>query len=223
MNELKHLGIIMDGNGRWAKRRGFLRTKGHEVGASVVEAMCEFCIDEGVTILSLYAFSTENWKRPQKEVEFLMDLLKKFLVSKRENFINNGIKFTTIGDIEPFSRELKAEISLLKELTKDNKKLKLNLAINYGARDELVRAFKALTKSGEQINEASISAKLDESEDIDLLIRTGGEQRLSNFMLWQASYAELAFTKTLWPEFSKKELEAIVKDYRQKNRRFGGV
>ncbi|MBN7289063.1 MULTISPECIES: polyprenyl diphosphate synthase [Campylobacter] len=223
MNELKHLGIIMDGNGRWAKRRGFLRTKGHEVGAGVVEAMCEFCIDEGVEILSLYAFSTENWKRPQKEVEFLMDLLKKFLVSKRENFLNNGIKFTTIGDIEPFSRELKAEISLLKELTKDNKKLKLNLAINYGARDELVRAFKALAKSGEQINEASISAKLDESEDIDLLIRTGGEQRLSNFMLWQASYAELAFTKTLWPEFSKKELEAIVKDYRQKNRRFGGV
>ncbi|MFC2491962.1 MAG: polyprenyl diphosphate synthase [Campylobacter curvus] len=223
MNELKHLGIIMDGNGRWAKRRGFLRTKGHEVGAGVVEAMCEFCIDEGVKILSLYAFSTENWKRPQKEVEFLMDLLKKFLVSKRENFLNNGIKFTTIGDIEPFSRELKAEISLLKELTKNNKKLKLNLAINYGARDELVRAFRALAKSGELINEASISAKLDESEDIDLLIRTGGEQRLSNFMLWQASYAELAFTKTLWPEFSKKELGVIVKDYRQKNRRFGGV
>lgn len=213
----------MDGNGRWAKRRGFLRTKGHEVGAGVVEAMCEFCIDEGVKILSLYAFSTENWKRPQKEVEFLMDLLKKFLVSKRENFLNNGIKFTTIGDIEPFSRELKAEISLLKELTKNNKKLKLNLAINYGARDELVRAFRALAKSGELINEASISAKLDESEDIDLLIRTGGEQRLSNFMLWQASYAELAFTKTLWPEFSKKELGVIVKDYRQKNRRFGGV
>ena len=213
----------MDGNGRWAKRRGFLRTKGHEVGAGVVEAMCEFCIDEGVEILSLYAFSTENWKRPQKEVEFLMDLLKKFLVSKRENFLNNGIKFTTIGDIEPFSRELKAEISLLKELTKNNKKLKLNLAINYGARDELVRAFRALAKSGELINEASISAKLDESEDIDLLIRTGGEQRLSNFMLWQASYAELAFTKTLWPEFSKKELGVIVKDYRQKNRRFGGV
>ncbi|MCD8212712.1 MAG: di-trans,poly-cis-decaprenylcistransferase [Campylobacter sp.] len=223
MNQLKHLGIIMDGNGRWAKKRGFLRTKGHEVGANVVEKICEFCIDENIEILSLYAFSTENWKRPQKEVDFLMDLLKKFLISKRENFINNGINFNTIGDIEPFNDELKTEIKTLKELTKSNKKLKLNLAINYGARDELIRAFKILANSGENINEETLNAKLDEPVELDLLIRTGGERRLSNFMLWQSSYAELAFTRTLWPDFDKRELALMVKDYKNKNRRFGGI
>ncbi|MBR8462944.1 di-trans,poly-cis-decaprenylcistransferase [Campylobacter sp. faydin G-140] len=223
MNELRHLAIIMDGNGRWAKRQGFLRTKGHEVGANVVEKMCEFCIDSGIKILSLYAFSTENWKRPQKEVDFLMNLLKKFLISKRENFVKNGIKFTTIGDISVFSNELKSEIINLKELTKDNKKLKLNLAINYGSRDELIRAMRELNRIKLEINETNITQMLDESSDIDLLVRTGGEQRLSNFMLWQASYAELAFTQTLWPDFTRDELEQIVTKFKNKNRRFGGL
>ncbi|MBR8464020.1 di-trans,poly-cis-decaprenylcistransferase [Campylobacter sp. faydin G-24] len=223
MNELRHLAIIMDGNGRWAKRQGFLRTKGHEVGANVVEKMCEFCIDSGIKILSLYAFSTENWKRPKKEVDFLMNLLKKFLISKRENFVKNGIKFTTIGDISVFSNELKSEIINLKELTKDNKKLKLNLAINYGSRDELIRAMRELNRIKLEINETNITQMLDESSDIDLLVRTGGEQRLSNFMLWQASYAELAFTQTLWPDFTRDELEQIVTKFKNKNRRFGGL
>ena len=167
MNELNHLAIIMDGNGRWAKKRGFLRTNGHEAGANVVSDMCEFCIDNGVKILSLYAFSTENWKRPQKEVEFLMNLLKKFLILKRADFIKNDIKFN--------------------------------------------------------INEASLNAALDESEPVDLLIRTGGESRLSNFMLWQASYAELFFTPTLWPDFGKDELASIVAKFKDIERRFGGV
>lgn len=221
MNELKHLAIIMDGNGRWAKKRGFIRTKGHEVGALAVEAMCEFCINNGIEILSLYAFSTENWKRPKSEVDFLMKLLKEFLISRREKFIKNGIFFNTIGDITPFSDDLKAEILTLKELTKTNNKLKLNLAINYGSRDELVRVINSLKNS--EISENSITNALDESADIDLLVRTGGEKRLSNFMLWQASYAELAFTDTLWPDFNQDELEKIVSEFKGKNRRFGGI
>ena len=128
MNKLNHLAIIMDGNGRWAKKRGFLRTNGHEAGANVVSDMCEFCIDNGVKILSLYAFSTENWKRPQKEVDFLMNLLKKFLLLKRNDFIKNGIKFNTIGDISPFSDELKNEIEITKSATRENTNLLLNLA-----------------------------------------------------------------------------------------------
>lgn len=223
MNELKHLAIIMDGNGRWAKKRGLMRTKGHESGAKVVEDVCEFCIKEGVSTLSLYAFSTENWSRPENEVKFLMDLLLKFLVSKQEIFVKNNIKFRAIGDMTPFSRELKEEISNLSDLTKDNSKLKLNLAINYGAKDEILRAFSKLKERNLEANEANLTALLDESEPIDLLVRTGGEQRLSNFMLWQASYAELAFTDTFWPDFTSAELGLICEKFKNRKRRFGGL
>ncbi|CAD7289208.1 Isoprenyl transferase [Campylobacter majalis] len=223
MNELKHLAIIMDGNGRWAKKRGFLRTNGHEVGALVVEDMCEYCINNNIEILSLYAFSTENWKRPKSEVDFLMNLLNKFLISRQEKFINNGIKFQTIGDITPFSDELKKQIKILKNLTQNNSRLKLNLAINYGGRDEITRAVKKLMQNNTEISENSIKQALDEPCDIDLLVRTGGEFRLSNFMLFQASYAEFAFTDTLWPDFNSGHLDIIVKDFKNKNRRFGGL
>ena len=223
MNKLNHLAIIMDGNGRWAKKRGFLRTNGHEAGAKVVSDMCEFCINNGVKILSLYAFSTENWKRPQKEVDFLMNLLKKFLLLKRDDFIKNGIKFNTIGDISPFSDELKNEIATTKNATRENANLLLNLAINYGSKNEIIRAVRKLNLKGCEINEASLNAALDESEPVDLLIRTGGESRLSNFMLWQASYAELFFTPTLWPDFGKDELASIVAKFKDIERRFGGV
>lgn len=223
MNELKHLAIIMDGNGRWAKKRGLMRTKGHESGAKVVEDVCEFCIKESVSTLSLYAFSTENWSRPENEVKFLMDLLLKFLVSKQEIFVKNNIKFRAIGDMTPFSRELKEEISNLSDLTKDNSKLKLNLAINYGAKDEILRAFSKLKERNLEANEANLTALLDESEPIDLLVRTGGEQRLSNFMLWQASYAELAFTDTFWPDFTSAELALICEKFKNTKRRFGGL
>lgn len=213
----------MDGNGRWAKKQGLIRTKGHEAGANVVEAMCEFCIRNDIKILSLYAFSTENWSRPKSEVDFLMDLLLKFLVSKKESFIKNEINFNVIGDIIPFNDKLRDEISNLKSLTKDNKKLKLNLAINYGAKDEILRAIKRMQEQNLDINEANLEANLDESEPIDLLIRTGREKRLSNFMLIQASYAELAFTDTLWPDFTSLELEKIVQNFYQISRRFGGL
>ena len=215
----------MDGNGRWAKKRGLLRTDGHEAGAEVVEQICEFCIDEGIANLTLYAFSTENWKRPKSEVEFLMKLLQKFLISRREKFIQNGIKFYPIGDISAFEGDLRSEIEYLSNLTQNGRALNFNLAINYGSRDEIVRACERLLASGERLSEAGIGAHLDtaHSGDVDLLVRTGGEQRLSNFLLWQASYAELAFTPTLWPDFTREELARIVDDFRRKQRRFGGL
>ena len=200
----------MDGNGRWAKKRGLLRTGGHEAGAEVVEQICEFCIDEGIANLTLYAFSTENWKRPKSEVEFLMKLLQKFY---------------PIGDISAFEGDLRSEIEYLSNLTQNGRALNFNLAINYGSRDEIVRACERLLASGERLSEAGIGAHLDtaHSGDVDLLVRTGGEQRLSNFVLWQASYAELAFTPTLWPDFTREELARIVDDFRRKQRRFGGL
>lgn len=225
MNALNHLAIIMDGNGRWAKKQGLLRTKGHESGAKVVEDIAIYCAKNCIKTLTLYAFSTENWSRPQNEVDFLMDLLKKFLISKRQMIVNNNIKFHTIGDISAFRADLQDEITKLKELSAKFNGLNLVLALNYGSRDEIVRACKALCEQGKDISQSGINACLDTKEfgDVDLLIRTGGEQRLSNFLLWQASYAEFAFTNTFWPEFSVSELEQIINNYKGRNRRFGGL
>lgn len=225
MNELKHLAIIMDGNGRWAKNSGFIRTRGHEVGANVTEDIAKYCISNNINHLTLYAFSTENWKRPKSEVDFLMNLLAKFIKNKEENFLKKGIKFNTIGDLTPLNKYIKTKIANLKEITKNNTKLNFNLAINYGGRDEIVRACKNITEKNLNITEDSISAHLDSNEfgDVDLMIRTGGEHRLSNFMLWSASYAELAFTDTLWPDFNAVELDIIVKNYQNIQRRFGGL
>lgn len=225
MNELHHLAIIMDGNGRWAKTKSLARIKGHEAGAEVVETVSEFCIKNGIANLTLYAFSTENWKRPESEVNFLLNLLKKFIIKKREIFIKNEIKFRAIGDISVFSQDLQSEISALQNLTATYKKLNFNLALNYGSRDEIIRAAKKVIQKGDELNEQNLSANLDsaDSGDVDLLIRTGGEIRLSNFMLWQASYAEFAFTNTFWPDFSEDELAEIVENFKIKNRRFGGL
>ncbi|MDA3053846.1 MULTISPECIES: polyprenyl diphosphate synthase [unclassified Campylobacter] len=225
MNQLNHLAIIMDGNGRWAKKRALLRTGGHEVGAQVVQRVCEFCIKEKIPNLTLYAFSTENWKRPKSEVEFLMKLLAKFLVDKKESFLANGINFKAVGDIAKFSDDLKSKIYDLQNFTQNCANLNLNLAINYGARDEIVRACREISRSGSEFSESEISARLDtaRSGDVDLLIRTGGEKRISNFLLWQASYAEFAFSDTLWPEFSNAELSQIISEFKNKNRRFGGL
>lgn len=225
MNELKHLAIIMDGNGRWAKKRILGRSKGHEAGAKVVEDIAIFAAKKGIKTLTLYAFSTENWRRPQAEVDFLMKLLKDFLISKEKMILENNIKFHTIGDISVFSDELKAQISLLKAKSANSNGLNLVLALNYGARDELSRACASLAKSSKDFSEESISAALDTAPfgDVDLLIRTGGEQRLSNFLLWQASYAELVFSPTLWPDFTSAECEQICDKFASIKRRFGGL
>lgn len=225
MNELKHLAIIMDGNGRWAKSRLLDRTKGHEQGAKVVDEICKFCAQNGIKTLSLYAFSTENWKRPKSEVGFLMKLLKKFIINETQKILENGIKFETIGDLSKFSQDLLAEIEKLKNLSKENSGLNLVLALNYGGKDEIIRAVKKLNSQNAEISEKTISEALDTAKfgDVDLLIRTGGEKRLSNFMLWEASYAELYFTPTLWPDFGTVELADIIAKFKQTKRRFGGL
>lgn len=225
MNALNHLAIIMDGNGRWAKNRTLIRTDGHKKGADTVENIAIYCAKNGIKNLTLYAFSTENWKRPKSEVDFLLNLLLKFIKLKENLFLENSIRFHTIGDLSPFSTQLKNAIANLKDKTKDNSRLNLILAINYGSQNEIVRAVNSALNNGFEINEQSISSHLDSADfgDVDLMIRTGGEHRLSNFLLWQSSYAELAFTPTLWPDFDTKELDEIIAKFKITHRKFGAI
>ncbi len=224
-NKLEHLAIIMDGNGRWAKEQGLSRTKGHEKGAEVVREITTFCsnIDE-IKTLTLYAFSTENWKRPKIEVNFLMNLLERYLNKELKTYMENEVKFETIGDLAPFSSNLKKAINNVKEKTKNNKKLTQVLALNYGSQDEIVRAINSLIKKNKKITIDTLSNALDTPyNSIDLLIRTSGEQRVSNFLLWQIAYAELYFTNTLWPDFTSNELKEIILNYKNRERKFGGI
>lgn len=228
-NVLNHLAIIMDGNGRWAQNQGKKRIEGHKRGAKVVDEITQWCVQKEIKTLTLYAFSTENWKRPKYEVEFLMKMLKDYLESELEKYQKYNIRFFAIGDMSAFSTPLKERILYTQEATKDNDGLNQVLALNYGARNELSRVVQTLGKSvegqsAEEIEEM-INKSLDTSKfgDVDLLIRTGGEQRLSNFLLWQLSYAELSFTPTLWPDFTPNELEQIMENYKKRLRRFGGL
>ena len=225
MNALNHLAIIMDGNGRWAKNRTLVRTDGHKKGADTVENIAIYCAKNGIKNLTLYAFSTENWKRPKSEVDFLLNLLLKFIKLKENLFLENSIRFHTIGDLSPFNTQLKNAIANLKDKTKDNSRLNLILAINYGSQNEIVRAVNSALANGVKIDEKGISSHLDSADfgDVDLMIRTGGEHRLSNFLLWQSSYAELAFTPTLWPEFDTKELDEMIAKFKITHRKFGAI
>lgn len=225
MNKIKHLAIIMDGNGRWAQKNGLLRTSGHEFGAKKIEPIIKVCMEEKIQNLTLYAFSTENWKRPKSEINFLINLFGKFMSSQEDNFKKYSIKFDIFGDIDIFEDRIKQQIHQLKDKTKENKRLNLNIAVNYGSRNEIVRACKKISALGIEFNEKNISSQLDTGTcgDVDLLIRTGGEQRVSNFLLWQISYAELYFSKTLWPDFDTCELKSIIDNFKKKNRRFGGL
>ncbi|AZV46833.1 di-trans,poly-cis-decaprenylcistransferase [Nautilia sp. PV-1] len=219
-----HIAIIMDGNGRWAKKRGLKRIEGHKKGAETVRKITEYCAqNDEISYLTLYAFSTENWKRPKMEVEFLMKLLENYLEKELETYIKNDIRFETIGDISKFSDKLKKRIELTKEKTKNNKKLTQILALNYGSKNEITRAVKKLIDKNEEITEENIQNNLDISRDVDLLIRTSGEIRLSNFLLWQCAYAEMFFTNTLWPDFTPEELDKIIKSFHLRERRFGGI
>ena len=225
MNALNHLAIIMDGNGRWAKNRTLVRTDGHKKGADTVENIAIYCAKNGIKNLTLYAFSTENWKRPKGEIDFLLNLLLKFIKLKENLFLENSIRFHTIGDLSPFNTQLKNAIANLKDKTKDNSRLNLILAINYGSQNEIVRAVNSALANGVKIDEKSISSHLDSADfgDVDLMIRTGGEHRLSNFLLWQSSYAELAFTPTLWPDFDTKELDEMISKFKITHRKFGAI
>ncbi|MDQ1243765.1 MAG: undecaprenyl diphosphate synthase [Campylobacterota bacterium] len=224
MNRARHIAIIMDGNGRWAEQKGQKRVKGHEAGAKVVRTITEFCAaDMDIERLTLYAFSTENWKRPRLEVEYLMKLLQKYLESELDTYIKNNIRFEPIGDIRAFSPSLQKTIKEVKEKTAHCDGLVQSLALNYGAKDEILRAINKIKKSEDDITEAMLSNALDCKHNVDLLIRTGGDHRLSNFLLWQAAYAELFFTDTLWPDFTTAELENIIKDFTKIERKFGGL
>ncbi len=223
MNKPKHIAIIMDGNGRWAQSRGLKRTKGHEKGAEVVRTITTYCANHpDIERLTLYAFSTENWKRPQLEVEFLMKLMERYFKKELPTYLKNNVRFEPIGDIRAFSPSLKKVIQHTKDATKHCDGLVQSLALNYGSRNEIVRAFNKLKEKNDITEEMLLNA-LDCKEDVDILIRTGGDQRLSNFMLWQVAYAELFFTQTLWPDFDEKELEKIIKKFTKIERRFGGL
>lgn len=224
MNRATHIAIIMDGNGRWAELRGEKRIKGHESGAKVVREITEFCAkDENIERLTLYAFSTENWKRPRLEVEYLMKLLQKYLESELPNYLQYNIKFEPIGDIRAFSKSLQKMIQNVQEKTAHCDGLVQSLALNYGAQNEIIRAVNKIKNYEDDITEAMLGNALDCKHDVDLLIRTGGDYRLSNFLLWQAAYAELFFTDTLWPDFNVQELEKIIEDFTKIERRFGGL
>lgn len=221
LNELNHLAIIMDGNGRWAKNRGLPRFKGHEEGAKVVREVTTYAAKNGIKRVTLYAFSTENWSRPQKEIDFLMELLGRFIKKERKTLIENNIRFETIGDSSKFTKNLQVALSELKKATSSCTGITQVLALNYGAKDEIIRAFEK--SQDKPFSKELFEQNLDNAMPVDLLIRTGGQMRLSNFLLWQAAYAELRFSPTLWPEFSTKELEDIIRSYHETERRFGGL
>jgi len=224
-NILKHLAIIMDGNGRWAKERGLIRTKGHERGADTIRDITQYCAEhETIKTLTLYAFSTENWKRPKYEVDFLMRLLDRWLKKELKTYHKFGARFKTVGNIEGFSPKLQKTIASIKEQTAHHTNVTQILALNYGSREEIAKAATRLANRGAEITEESLGNELNTPyTDIDLLVRTSGEQRLSNFLLWQLSYSEFFFTPTLWPNFTPNELDDIIDQYLNRNRRFGGL
>jgi undecaprenyl diphosphate synthase len=219
-----HIGIIMDGNGRWAESRGKKRIDGHRVGSEVVRDITVYASKEKqISNLTLYAFSTENWKRPKLEVSFLMELLSKYLDNELPTYLDNGVRFRAIGDISRFSKRLQNSIFTLQEKTAGCSELQQNLALNYGGKDEIVRSVKKVLDSGEEVTEESIEAHLDLPKPVDLLIRTGGDHRISNYLLWQSAYAELFFMDKFWPDFSPDDLKDILKKFSGIERRFGGL
>jgi len=227
-----HIAIIMDGNGRWAKKRLLNRINGHEKGSETVRKVVKTCREIGIRYLTLYAFSTENWQRPRKEVEALMKLLARFLDSERKEMVENNIRLRVIGQTERLPSEVRAALEKTTAATEDKKGMDLILALSYGARSEIVTMVQTLAgkcKRGE-IDPESITAETvadhlstRDIPDPDLLIRTSGEMRISNFLLWQIAYSEIFITPTLWPDFSRDELLQILADFQQRERRFGAV
>ncbi|MFH1094347.1 MAG: isoprenyl transferase [Candidatus Omnitrophota bacterium] len=228
----KHIAIIMDGNGRWAKAKKLPRIAGHRKGAEVVKSIVKCCDALGVKFLTLYTFSTENWKRPEKEISFLMGLLSWFLDREIRNLKKNNVRFLTIGNIEKLPKKAREVIAKAKEQTKNNTGLNLVLALNYGARFEIIEAVKSICRdikdnrlTESDLNEELFSGYLNTAgiPDPDLLIRTSGEMRLSNFLLWQLSYSELYMTDKLWPDFNEDELKKAIDNFQKRKRRFGDI
>ena len=223
-DRLKHIAIIMDGNGRWAKQRGFPREVGHSYGADAFRKILEYCGEIGLKALTVYAFSTENWKRPKSEIDSIIGLLKKYIAECERKSDKYDLAIRFIGDISVFEESLQERIRLLEEKSRNNK-LSLNIAFNYGGRSEIVYAAKKLFDKGQEITEESLCSEMYTSYcgDPDLIIRTGGDLRISNFLLWQSAYAELYFTDVLWPDFSPKELDKAIESFYSRKRRYGGL
>lgn len=228
----QHIGIIMDGNGRWAKKRGMPRNLGHTQGSKAVRKICEEAWKFGVKYLTIYAFSTENWSRPKEEIDALMKILRSYLKDAVKQCRENNMRVRIIGDYSVLPEDMITSIKRLEEVSSEYTGLQFQIALNYGGRDELLRAVKrAAAKLGaegktiEDMTTEDIGGSLDTAgiPDPDLIIRTSGEQRLSNFLMWQSAYAELYFTDTLWPDFDKKALEEAILYYGSRNRRFGGL
>ena len=225
MNLIKHVAIIMDGNGRWGIKYKGSRNLGHRAGLKIIEEIIEETIKQKINHLTLYTFSTENWKRPKKEILFLFDLLKNFLLKETKNLIDRNIKLKIIGDKKKFTSGLQKILKSSEIKTYKNKGLQINLALNYGSKQEILNSIKILNKNKKKITEKNIEKNLY-TKDIpnpDLLIRTGNTMRLSNFLLWQLAYTEIFFEKKLWPEFNKKDYIKILKKFKLKKRNFGAI
>ena len=224
MNPLNHVAIIMDGNGRWGLKHKNSRNAGHKAGLNTVEKIIKETIKNKIKFLTLYAFSTENWKRPKKEINYLFSLLENFLISRIDELHKQNIKLKIIG-VKNFSSKLNNLLNESEKKTSKNRKLQINLALNYGSKFELINAFKSLKKSNKMINEKNLSKYLQTKNipDPDILIRTGNTQRLSNFLLWQLAYAEIFFEKKLWPEFNEKDYNKIIKKFKNIKRNFGKI
>ena len=232
MNMPRHVAIILDGNGRWAKAKGMPRNYGHAQGSKNVERICEEAWRMGIKYLTVYAFSTENWNRPKDEVDALMKLLRNYMKTCLKTAAKNDMKIRVIGDITRLDEDIRSRIEELEKSTKDNGGLNFQIAINYGSRDEITRAVRRIAAdcrdgrlAAEEIDEQVIDRYLDTHDipDPDLLIRTSGEQRLSNYLLWQLAYTEFDFTDVPWPDFTKEELLKAVEQYNARDRRYGGV
>ena len=225
MNSLNHVAIIMDGNGRWGLKYKNSRNAGHNAGLKTVEKIIKETIKNKIKFLTLFAFSTENWKRPKNEIKFLFNLLDNFIDNKIGEFKKNNIRLKIIGDISNFNKKLKKKLIDSEKKTLKNKKLQVNLALNYGSKNELIKAFKELNKKKIRINLINLEKNLYTSNipDPDILIRTGNTHRLSNFLLWQLAYTEIFFEKKLWPDFNEKDYTKIIARYKKIKRNFGNI
>ena len=225
MNSPKHVAIIMDGNGRWGIKRKKSRNYGHTKGVEVVETIISEAISQNIKYLTLYTFSTENWKRPKSEINFLLKLLEKYISKELNKLIRKNIKLKIIGNINKFPKLLKLKLIESERLTKFNNKIQINIALNYGSKIELINAFKNLNKNNDKINEKNLTKYLltKNIPDPDLLIRTGNTKRLSNFFLWQLAYTEIFFEKKLWPDFNVNDYNKIIKKFKNIKRNFGKI
>ena len=221
----RHIAIIMDGNGRWAKKRGLPRTAGHKVGAEVFRKIATYCKNLGVKYLTVYAFSTENWKRPAEEVDTLMALFKNYMLEAIDTMERDHIRLQFFGDMSAVSPELQALVERTNEMSRHIEGFQANICLNYGGRDEILHAARECTAAGEELTEENFAKHLYSAgvPDPELIIRPSGEIRLSNFLLWQCAYSEFYFCDTLWPDFDERTLDAAIIDYQKRDRRFGGV